>query len=69
MEIATALIVKTQDRWGQEVYSWDGVHGYWDGKSTSGRELTSGVYYYQLSATRLSGKEVSLNGVIEMIRE
>jgi gliding motility-associated-like protein len=41
----TELIIL--NRWGNVVFSSQNYQNNWDGKDTSGKELTDGVYYYK----------------------
>ncbi len=51
--------IKIYNRWGQEVYAYEGsidddvnsIYIDWDGKDTSGAQLSSGVYYYVAEVT------------------
>ncbi len=67
------------NRWGREVYSYSASAGdenslliNWDGRNNTGRELASGVYYYQAEVTfdvlDLDKKNRTLKGWIQLIR-
>jgi gliding motility-associated-like protein len=43
-------------RWGEQVYSWDGIPR-WDGKN-NGKAVTAGIYFYQLKAESECDKTV-----------
>jgi gliding motility-associated-like protein len=36
------------DRWGLKIAEWEGINGFWDGRTTSGGIAPDGVYYYML---------------------
>ena len=38
------------NRWGQKLYEWDGINGYWDGKTKNGI-ASDGTYYYIINYT------------------
>lgn len=56
------------DRWGMKMYEWNGLTGSWDGRTTSGKEASDGVYYYVIDATDLQGKNTELTGFVHLIR-
>ena len=56
------------NRWGEQVYSWDGDNGNWDGKGVDGEELSEGVYFYVLKATGADGYYYEKKGSITLIR-
>ena len=56
------------NRWGEQVYSWDGDNGSWDGKGVDGEELSEGVYFYVLKATGADGYYYEKKGSITLIR-
>ncbi|MGZ3866797.1 MAG: FG-GAP-like repeat-containing protein [Bacteroidia bacterium] len=50
------------DRWGIELYHWDGLYGGWNGKNKNGVACTDGTYYYQLTYSDNSHKTHAKNG-------
>jgi gliding motility-associated-like protein len=56
------------NRWGNEVYSWSGLNGSWNGKSTDGSELPDGVYLVIIKASGASGKSFDYQGTVQLIR-
>lgn len=56
------------DRWGVLVYHWNGLTGYWDGKTDNGKYATDGVYYYICTATTNKGEIRKLTGFFQLIR-
>ncbi len=63
-----SLNVQIYDRWGLEMYSWEGVDGYWDGKAPSGKNSPDGTYYYLINAEGNDGKVYERKGAFTLIR-
>ncbi len=57
------------DRWGLKMYEYEGVNGSWDGKTTSGVDVSDGTYYYLLYAVGVNGEEFKENGHFMVVRE
>lgn len=47
------------NRWGEKVYEWTQPLGGWDGRSTSGLNLSAGTYYYVITAKGVDGDSVT----------
>jgi len=56
------------NRWGQLVYKNENKTIVWNGKSSSGDDLNSGVYYYVIESNA-SDKRHNTQGVIHLFRE
>lgn len=56
------------DRWGVMIYQWEGLAGYWDGKTTTGKEATDGVYYYIVHAMTNQGDIKEFSGFVHLVR-
>jgi gliding motility-associated-like protein len=56
------------NRWGQKMYEWKHVKGYWDGRTQSGLEAPEGTYFYIISAKGLDGEEYFKKGGFSLIR-
>lgn len=54
------------NRWGQKLYSWDDVHGSWDGKY-KGKVVKDGVYFLVVSAKGADGIDYSIKKAINVI--
>ncbi len=55
------------NRWGQEVYQLNNGISSWDGRTTSGKEVPNGTYYYMFSAT-IENENISEKGFVELLR-
>lgn len=64
----TELHADIYNRWGELMYSFDGINGYWDGKY-NGKDASDGVYFYIISATRTNGVVLNYNGCLTLARE
>ncbi len=47
------LEVEIHNRWGENVYQWEGINGDWDGRTFTGEICPPGVYYAIITATGL----------------
>ena len=56
------------NRWGQKMFEWDNVKGYWDGRTLSGSEAPDGTYFYIINAKGLDGEEYFKKGGFSLIR-
>ncbi|MDB4534741.1 gliding motility-associated C-terminal domain-containing protein, partial [Vicingaceae bacterium] len=36
------------NRWGQKMFSWTNINGYWDGRTLAGEEAPDGTYFYMI---------------------
>ena len=54
------------NRWGQKLYSWDEVHGCWDGK-VDGKVVPDGVYFLNVSAKGSDGINNNIKKAINVI--
>ncbi|MDQ3109113.1 MAG: gliding motility-associated C-terminal domain-containing protein [Bacteroidota bacterium] len=62
------LHVEIFDRWGVLVNVISETGQGWDGRSTSGMEVSDGTYYYVLSASASDGKIYSEKGFVTLFR-
>ena len=63
----TGLECKIYDRWGVMIYEWNGLTGKWDGRTTSGKPATDGVYYWIVTATTQQGQVKELSGFVHLL--
>lgn len=47
------------NRWGELVYEWTEPLAGWDGRSTSGKELINGTYYFVITAKGIDGDKIT----------
>jgi gliding motility-associated-like protein len=55
------------NRWGNHIYSWDGVKGGWDGDTKSG-PASDGTYYYVMWAERIDNRITKSHGFLTLLR-
>jgi len=63
--LPTNAALKIFNRWGQMVFQEDNYANDWKGKTTSGKDLADGVYYYELKSSS-GGK--AWHGYVQLIR-
>jgi len=56
------------NRWGQKIYTWQGVNGFWDGRSNSGKLMPEGTYYWIFEARGYDGKDYHSQGSVFIVR-
>jgi gliding motility-associated-like protein len=56
------------NRWGTKVYTSTDANAKWDGRSTSGVELSDGTYFFILKAVSISSKDNSTTGFVSLLR-
>jgi hypothetical protein len=52
------------NRWGNVIYEYDDPAGIWDGKTSGGKLVEEGTYFYKINATFEGGKEVEKHGFV-----
>ena len=62
------LEVEIYNRWGQQIYSWNGLNGYWNGLAFNGDKLPEGVYFYNMQATGTDGYPFQQKGSVSLFR-
>jgi gliding motility-associated-like protein len=60
--------VEIFNRWGQKVYHWSGVDGFWDGRGYNGEKLPEAVYFYNMNAVGLDGYSFKEKGSVSLFR-
>ncbi len=65
---ATEVILKINNRWGNNVYEGSGLDPYWDGK-IDGTLAPDGVYFVQYTVKGLMDKEITGQGFLQLIRQ
>jgi gliding motility-associated-like protein len=64
----TEFTLKVYNRWGNMVYSTTAPVIYWDGKTTSGIELNTGVYYYTLESVSKADNKRKQTGFFHLYK-
>lgn len=59
---------KIFNRWGSLIYEFDDLNGEWNGKTTSGEDVTDGVYFYKVELGYFDGQSEIFQGHITVIR-
>lgn len=63
------LHVEIYNRWGNFLYEWDGLDGFWNGRyAPSDTRVEDGVYYFIAKATDYLGKEHLIKGFFHFIK-
>ena len=58
------------NRWGEEVYKWEGPNGGWDGRTfPAGVACAEGTYFYVIKAITFSGEEQVYKGHVSLFRQ
>ncbi len=56
------------DRWGIKMYEWDGINGYWDGKTRAGAAAVDGSYFYIINYTDIKDVSKTEKGSLSLFR-
>jgi gliding motility-associated-like protein len=64
----SAIKVSVYTRFGNFVYGWETINGFWDGHTTSGMPCEPGTYFYVLEATGFDGKTYKLKSYLTLLR-
>lgn len=56
------------NRWGNLMYEFTDMNKGWDGESQNGTKADDGVYFYNLIAVDVTGKELSKQGFFHLLR-
>jgi gliding motility-associated-like protein len=56
------------NRWGQKMFSWTNIKGFWDGRTLSGSEAPDGTYFYMVRALGDDGVEYFKKSGFSLIR-
>lgn len=54
------------DRWGNVIYQFDEVSGFWNGRTSKGNKVSEGVYFYTIKAKSEGDQEILKQGFIEV---
>ena len=56
------------NRWGQKMFSWTNLKGFWDGRTLAGEEAPDGTYFYIITAVGIDGEEYFKKSGVSLIR-
>ena len=56
------------NRWGQKIFSWDNLKGYWDGRTLAGTVAPDGTYFFVIKAVGVDGQEYFKKGAVSLIQ-
>ncbi len=57
------------NRWGEMVYQWWGLKGYWDGHTLpAGEPVPEGTYFYVIKAYSYTEEEIVKTGIVILKR-
>ena len=66
---AIEIIGKIYNRWGELIYEWQGINGYWDGYTRpSGQLVPAGTYFYVVTAIDVADVPYALSGTVQLMR-
>ncbi len=63
-----SLNCEIYNRWGQLMYNYDTIKGFWDGRTLSGSEVPDGTYFIIVKAVGIDGTEFFKKGTVSLIR-
>ena len=55
------------DRWGLQMYAWDGLKNGWDGR-VNGNDVPDGTYFYIINAKNIDGKVIKKQGAVTLFK-
>ncbi len=63
-----SLSCSIYDRWGLKMYEWEGINGYWDGKTKAGVPSVDGSYFYIIDYTDFKDVSKTEKGFLSLFR-
>tara|TARA_B110000908_G_C10259147_1_gene457823 strand:- start:434 stop:4141 length:3708 start_codon:yes stop_codon:yes gene_type:complete len=64
----SSINVQIYNRWGQQVYTWEGENKAWDGRGADGKNLPEAVYFYVVIAEGEDGYYYEKKGSVTLLR-
>lgn len=61
-----AINVNLYDRWGREIYHWNDLNGYWNGRNLNNTPVVTGVYFYVVNITGYDYKTHEYKGFVHV---
>lgn len=68
MHYVEKISFEVLNRWGEAVFTSEGVLPHWNGVHTKGVEVPSGTYFWILQYTDIDGVLYKTNGFVELVR-
>jgi len=66
---ASEIVGKIYNRWGELIYEWWGINGYWDGYTRpAGQLVPEGTYFFVVTGTDIAGITYELTGTVQLMR-
>ncbi|MFB6258497.1 MAG: PKD domain-containing protein [Flavobacteriales bacterium] len=56
------------NRWGEKLYRWSKLGEGWNGKTSKGRKVPEGTYFYDITVVDNKGKEHQKRGSVTLVR-
>ena len=56
------------NRWGEMIMEWNTPKGFWDGRTSAGKEAPNGTYFYLIKIVDTEGHEFGEQGSLTLIR-
>ncbi len=64
----TSVEGEIYNRWGQLLFSWNNVKGFWDGRTLAGSKVPDGTYFYIIKAEGSDGKKYLKKGAFSLFQ-
>ncbi len=68
MEGMTAIDCEVFDRWGNKIYRWTDIDGYWDGHRFKGDMVDDGVYFYTVQIWDMYKNIQKYEGFVQVLK-
>lgn len=68
-ESFTSFNCKVFNRWGNLMYEFDDMSKGWNGLTQAGAVAEDGVYFYNITATDVSGNELKQQGFFHLFKD
>lgn len=62
------IVARIYNRWGETIYTWNNVNGYWDGRTNSGEDCSAGTYFFVIEVIDVNGKKHIKKGHVSLLR-